>query len=185
MAELIQTKLSNRLLGAKYSNEYNGNNLTAEPITDFIGKIIIIVDKHNPLFEETKMKEITNLASNSIFMRALRDTDVKFTPDFDELIEFNKKNMTFSMPDLSASSSNIEAIVHKRYGCQCIAMNYQNYDEHLEFIDSFFENEGHAFVLKPEELRFIPILIDNPQPQDKNLSFAPRVVSKPYVDIII
>lgn len=185
MAEMIQTKLASRLLSAKYSNENNGNNLTAEPITDFMGKIIIIVDKKNPLFEDTKMKEITNLASNSIFMRALRDDDVKFAPDFEELVEFNKKNMTISMPNLSTSDANIEAAVHMRYGCQCIALNYQNYDQHLEFADSFFENEGHAFVLKPEELRFIPVLINNPASQDPKLSFGPRKVSKPYVDIKI
>lgn len=185
MAELIQTKLSSRLLGSKYNNENNGDNLGMEPIKNFIGKIIIIVDKQNPFFEETTMKEITNMASNSVFMRALRDDDVKFTPDFEELVDFNKKNMTISMPNLSTSDANVEAAVHMRYGCQCIAMNYQNYDEHLEFMDTFFENEGHAFVLKPEELRFIPVVINNPAKQNPNLSFGPRNVSKPYVDIKI
>lgn len=185
MAELIQTKLSSRLLGTNYANENNGNNLTAEPISSFIGKVIIIADKQNPLFENTKVKEITNIASNSVFMRALRDDDVKFTPNFEELIEFNKKNMTISMPNLSSSDDNVEAAVHMRYGCQCIAMNYQNYDEHLEFIDSFFESEGHAFVLKPDELRFIPVVIESPPKQDPNLSFGERVASKPYFNIKI
>jgi hypothetical protein len=185
LSEMIQTKLSSRLLGPKYANENNGNNLTMEPIASFIGKIIIMVDKQNPLFEKTKMREITNIASNSIFMRALRDDDVKFTPNFEELIEFNKKNMTLSMPNLSSSDDNIEAAIHMRYGCQFIAMNYQNYDEHLEFIDSFFENEGHAFVLKPAELRFVPVIIDNPPKQDPNLSFGERTASKPYFNIKI
>jgi hypothetical protein len=144
-----------------------------------------MVDKQNPLFEKTKMREITNIASNSIFMRALRDDDVKFTPNFEELIEFNKKNMTLSMPNLSSSDDNIEAAIHMRYGCQFIAMNYQNYDEHLEFIDSFFENEGHAFVLKPAELRFVPVTIDNTPKQDPNLSFGERTASKPYFNIKI
>ena len=31
------------------------------------------------------------MCSNSVFMRALRDYDVKYTPDFHELIDFNKK----------------------------------------------------------------------------------------------
>jgi len=185
MAELIQTKLSSRLLNAKYNNEFSGNNLGAEPITGFMGKIIIIVDKQNPLFEDTKMDEITNIASNAVFMRALREDDVKYTPDYEELVEFNKKNMTISMPNLSSSNANIEAVIHKRYGCQFIAMNYQNYDEHLEFIDSFFENEGHAFVLKPEELRFVPVYIDKPPDQDPKLSFGPRSVEKPYATINI
>lgn len=185
MAEMIQTKLSSRLLPPKYANEYNGMNLTMEPISSFMGKIIIVTDKQNPLFEDTKMKEITNIASNSLFMRALRDDDVKFTPDFEELIEFNKKNMTISMPNLSTNDYNVEAAVHMRYGCQCIAMNYQNYDEHLEFIDSFFENEGHAFVLKPEELRYIPVTIKNPSKQDPKLGYGPRTASKPYFKIEI
>lgn len=185
MAEIIQTKLSSRLLGAKYNNEFNGNDLGNEPLSDFQNKIIIIVDKENPLFEQTKMNEVTNIASNSMFMRALRNDDVIYTPDFNELIEFNKKHMTISMPNLTPSDENIPAATHIKYGCQFIAMNYQNYDEHMEFLETFFEDAGHAFVLKPEHLRFIPVTINKPAPQDPKLSYSPRDYEKPYVKYTI
>lgn len=185
MAEMIQTKLSSRLLGTKYNNEFNGKDLGDELLSDFQNKIIIIVDKENPLFEKTKMNEVTNIASNSMFMRALRNDSIVYAPDFNELIEFNKKHMTISMPNLTPSDENIPSSVHMKYGCQFIAMNYQNYDENLEFIETFFEDAGHAFVLKPEHLRFIPITIDKPEPQDPKLSYAPREYQKPYVKYTI
>jgi hypothetical protein len=58
-------------------------------------------------------------------MRSLRYYDVKFTPDMQELIEFNKKNMTIAMPDLSADADNPSASLAMKYGCQMIAMAFQ------------------------------------------------------------
>ena len=67
-------------------------------------------------------------------MRALRDYDVKYTPDFKELVNYNKKHMTLSMPDLSSSDKNVSAALHMKYGCQMVVMCYQNFDQNLEFL---------------------------------------------------
>jgi hypothetical protein len=50
----------------------------------------------------------------------------------------------------------------------------------MEYYDSFFDNNGTAFALKPENLRFIPLTIPDPTPQNPALSYAKRDVSSDY-----
>ena len=94
MAKILTETLEPRLLDESYSYENGGKNLGADKIANFSKKVIIAVDKSNPIFVDTPLDEYVNIASNSVFMRALNNYDVKFTPDFSELIDFNKKNMT-------------------------------------------------------------------------------------------
>ena len=101
MATDIYTTFSSRLLDKEYSYEYNGNNLGSLPLKNFTTKIIISIDRSNPLFENTPLKEYVNIASNSVFLRASRQYDIVNAPDSTELIEYNKKNMSMTMPDLS------------------------------------------------------------------------------------
>ena len=91
MADTIYSTIGPKLLGKDYSYEYNGQNLGSEPLTKFVNKIIISVDRGNPLYETTPLKEYVNIASNSVFLRGSREYDVKFTPDSNELIEYIKK----------------------------------------------------------------------------------------------
>jgi hypothetical protein len=193
MSDTLYQTLENRLLGSDYSYEFHGNNLGNIELSDLYsynnqgdkktlgqGKVIIIIDKSNGMFETTGLDEYVNIASNSVFMRALNNYDVKFTPDFSELIDFNKKNMTLSMPDLSVNDANVPASLHMKYGCQMVGMCYQNYDNNLEFYESFFAENGHAFVLKPENLRYVQVTIPAPTPQNPKLSYANRPVKSDY-----
>jgi hypothetical protein len=84
------------------------------------------------------------------------------------------------MPDLSVSDNNMSSALHMKYGCQCIGMNFQNADSNLIQYLEMFNREGYAFILKPEELRHIPIKVDAPKPQNKELSYANKVISEPY-----
>ena len=61
-----------------------------------------------------------------------------------------------------------------------LAMRYQTVDTNLEENDLFFDDEAHAFVLKPEKLRYIPETIPAPPDQDPNLSYATRSVSTDF-----
>ena len=134
MANTIYSTIESRLLGKEYSYEYTGHNLGAVPLKEFLGKVIISIDRANPLFEDTPMKEYVNIASNSIFLRASREYDIKFTPDSKELIEYNKKNMTLSLPDLSAYNSNPSPALNFSYGCQWVGMCFQNFDSNMEYL---------------------------------------------------
>ena len=180
MADTIYNTIESRLLDKIYGNEYYGHNLGAVPIKEFVGKIIISIDKSNPLFESTKLKEYVNIASNSVFLRASRYYDVKYTPDSGELIEFNKKYMTLCIPDLSAYDTNISAALAFKYGCQWVGMSFQNFDSNMEYYHLFFDEAGSAFVLKPEGLRFVPVTIPNPTPQKPENSYTTRDVSSDY-----
>jgi len=180
MADDIYNNIEDKLLSSIYSNEYSGHNLGAVPIKEFVGKIIICVDKSNPLFESTKLKEYVNMASNSVFLRASRYYDVKFTPDSGELIEYNKKQMTLCLPDLSPNDNNFSAAIAMKYGCQWIAMSFQNFDSNMEYYDLFFDNTGSAFVLKPEPLRFVPLTVPKPTPQAPENSYTTRKVATDY-----
>ena len=181
ISDSIRTNIDNyRILGPKFSYETNGRNLGRIPLLLLTGKVIILVDKTNPNYESTKLDEYVNMASNSVFMRALRDYNVTFNPDFQELTEFNRKNMTLTMPDLSPDSNNVNAAVHMSYGCQLVCMCVQNKDDNLNFYDNFFNEKGKAFVLKPEKLRFIQKLMQAPATQDPKLSYATREVKADY-----
>ena len=135
-----------------------------------MNKVIIIVDKSNPHFEDTPLKELVNICSNSVYMRALREYDVKNTPDFKELTDFNRNYLTMALPDVSANNTNPSPARAMSYGVQMTAMCYQNYDEQLDFYETFFRDAGHAFVLKPESLHAIPLNLTTPEEQTVNVN---------------
>jgi len=185
MANTLYNRLESRLLGKKYSYENNGKNLGTTPLKELMGKIILIIDKTNALFENTTLDEYVNIASNSVFMRCLRYHDVKYTTDMDELIEFNKKQMSICLPDLSINTINPSASLSMKYGCQMVGMSFQNFDTNMEFYDELFDNAGSAFVLKPENLRYIPVYIKLPPPPTDSTSFKTRPITSDFYSFTI
>ena len=185
MTAVLKDKFGQHLLGKEYSYENNGKSLAFEPISKFVNKTIIIVDKANPYFEGTKLEELVNIGSNSVFMRSLTESEVKYTPDFNELKRYNKKNMTIELPDVSVNDKNPSAALGMKYGVQMIGMCYQNYDSKLEFYEEFFATAGYAFVLKPEALRYVEVTIAAPVKQNPELSYAPRVTKSSYYDFTV
>ena len=186
MSKDIASTLERRILGPKYSYENHGKNLGGQPLSEFLGKVIIIADKTNPLFKDTPLDEYINLASNSIFMRGLRfSTGIKYTPDIQELVEYNKKNMTICLPDISSDDKNYSSPLAMKCGCQMVAMSLQNYDNNMEYYDDFFDSAGSAFVLKPQELRFVPVTIAPPKPPPEKYSYKQRDISADYYKFTI
>jgi hypothetical protein len=174
IAQDLNKYLARYLLDNNHSYENNGENLGATPLKDLMGKIIIIVDKSNPLFEDTKLDEFVNLSSNSIFMRMLRYHNAKYTPDMQDLINFNKQNMSIVLPDLNNSDDNQSSAVIMNYGCQFIGMSFQNFDKNMEYYSLYFDKKNSAFVLRPEQFRYKQQYIDKPDPPPKDHSFAQR-----------
>lgn len=186
MADILQSSFrSNMLLDSNFSYEYNGQNIGVVPVIDLMNKVIIIVDKVNPLFEGTDLDEYVNIASNSIFMRALPYHDVRYTPDMNELIEFNKKNMTICIPDLNEFPINPSPSLAMNYGCQFIAMAFQSNDSNMKFYTDIFNQSNSAFILKPINLRYIPTMISLPPPPDDALSYINRPVSDDFYSFSI
>lgn len=146
---------SNIMLGNDYSYENSGKNIGATPLLAFKGKIILIIDKSNNAFFENKdLMEYVNLTSNSVFMRVLRYSNIKNSPDIHELQEFNKKNMSIVLPDNEINPPNPSGVICREAGCQMVAMRYQYVDDFLEENKKFFDDVGYAFELKPRKMRY-------------------------------
>lgn len=169
------------LMSKDYDSEYYGKNFGNVELQKMIGKIVIIVDRSNTSFLECpEFYKFINMTSNSVFMRALHYYDIKYSPDLNELIEFNKQNMTIGMPDKGSNPENPSSVVMRETGCQLLGMRYQYIDVNVEENDIFFDENGYAFVLKPEHLRYIPVTIPLPPPQNPELSYATRTVQSEF-----
>jgi hypothetical protein len=186
MAQSITKHFKQRLLGPEFQNEGDGENLTAHPLSDYLGKVVIICDNKTNNFRENKdFEKLVNFTGNSVFMRELRYYDVKFSHTTNELTEHNKKNMSIVIPDLTADSNNISAGLANVYGCQFVCMNYQTLDTNLVYYLDLFNDAGSAFILKPKNLRYIPVIAPPPVTQNPENSYAPRVNEKPYYKFFI
>ena len=177
MADSIKSNLNNYLLPA-YNHEFGGKNICAEPIGNFAGKVVIIVES-NPLLYQPgaeRMYEITNLTNNA-FLRILKVFDVLNGPNITELTTFNKQYMTIVLPDYSMSAENYDPMPPSLAGCQCMALSFQLLrDGNLAVYNEWFEAGPmkSAFLLKPADLMFTPQTIPVPTPQNPELSFASR-----------
>lgn len=169
------------MLGEEYSFENHKRNFGDVELRLLMGKIVVIVERDDTAFMECKeFYEYVNMTSNSVFMRALHYYDIKYSPDIKELTLYNKQNMTIGMPDKGVNPENPSPIVLRETGCQLLAMRYQTVDSNLEANELFFYNNGYAFVLKPEPLRYIPVTIPLPPPQNPELSYATRTVQSDF-----
>ena len=189
----IFKQYENLLLSSTYSYNSNSTNtngtsnannaLLNAPISSLLGKIIIIIDKSyggNTFMDVSDFYELVNLTSNSLYMRALHYYDIKYSPDLHELIEFNRQGMTIGMPDKGSNPENPSATLMREAGFQMLAMRYQQVDANSEECEVFFNTAGYAFVLKPEELRYIPIVVEEPEEQKPELSYATRTIESDY-----
>ena len=174
MAKTISSVLGGHTLGKKYSYQFEGKNLGAQPLRDFQRKIVICVDYSNPVLRGSPLEEFVNICSGSVFMRGLPFESVKLSHDTPELTYFNKKNMSIVLPDKKAPIVNPSAALCHQYGCQMVAMAPQKDDSNLQQQNALFDNAGHAFILKPSHLRYIPVTIPVPPPPPPSQSYAPR-----------
>ena len=173
IADAIVQHLDSKLLSNDHSYENKGNNLGMMDFKSLLGKVIIMVDKiENNHIEGTKMDELVNMMGGSAFLRSLPYNDVVHTPDMDELIEYNRKNMTIAYPNLSYRSKNYNSSVVMQYGVQMGCMCAQTNDAFLQAYTTLFDQAGSAFLLKPENLRYVPVTVEVPPPIDPALSYG-------------
>lgn len=169
------------MLGPSYSYEAEGKNLGAVPLLSLQNKIILIIDRSNTAFLENQdLLEYVNLTSNSVFMREYNYYNVKNNPDINELTEFNRRGMTIVIPDAGINPTNPSGILCRANGCQMVAMRYQYVDNFLMENTMFFDRATYAFALKPDLLRYQPVTVPAPTPQNPNYSYATRTASTDY-----
>lgn len=185
IAEVISNRLQDYILGKKYSYENGGKNLGDVKLTDLQKRVVIMVDKSNPMYEGTDLDEYVNIASNAMFMQCMRYDDMRFTPDMNELIEYNKRKMTIVLPNQGVADKNYSSALAFKFGCQMMAMSIQNKDANMEFYNEFFNKEGSAFALKPEKLRHKKVTITMPNDPPPEYSYAHRNVSSDFYNFNI
>lgn len=169
------------MLGMNYSFESEGKNLGNVPLLQLQNKVILIMDRSNIAFlENDDLLEFVNITSNSIYMREYDFYNVKNNPDINELTEFNRRGMTIVLPDTGASPSNPSGMTCRASGCQMVAMRYQLVDNYLMENALFFDRAGYAFALKPADLRYEPVTVPAPTPQNPDYSYATRTATTDY-----
>jgi len=184
-AKLLE-KYNSILLGKDYGFEYNGKNLGNVEIKQLMGKVVIIVDREDTSFLECEeFYEFVNMTSKSPLMRSLHYYDIINPPSMDELFNFNKKYMTIGMPDKGANPENPSSIKMREMGIQLLGMRYSKIDTNIQENDIFFNDNGYAFVLKPDRLRYTPVTIPLPPPQNPDLAFAPRTIESDFYKFTI
>jgi hypothetical protein len=170
-----------KMLGPDYSYENTGKNIGLVPLLELKNKIILIVDRTNTTYlESIKLLEFINLTSNSVFMRKYHYYDILNNPDVMELTDYNRSNMSIVIPDKGISPANPSGPLCRNYGCQMVAMRYQYVDDYLMENAAFFDEAGTAFALKPPELRYRPVIIPEPRPQNPEYNYATRNIRTPY-----
>jgi Na+-transporting methylmalonyl-CoA/oxaloacetate decarboxylase gamma subunit len=180
LAKIIsQSKtMARNLLGPKYGREYQTKDLGNENLLDFKGKIILMVDGTNPIYRNTKLFELINMSSNSLFLSKYTYFGVKNVADPQTFKDSNKKNMCLVIPDKGGRPINDGHNGPYTWGCQIAAMCFQEEvrDEKLKAYEDKFASVGYAFILKPEDLRYVPITIAPPAPPNPKSSMESRPV---------
>ena len=178
---LLLENYNSILLGKEYDSEYNGHNFGDVELKILMGKVVIIVERSNSsILECPEFYRFINMTSKSVFMRSYHYDEIEYTPSKEELVSYNKQNMTIGMPHKGSNPKNPSAIVMRELGCQLLAMRYSELDSNIEENDMFFNNNGYAFVLKPQGLRYNPITIPLPPPQNPELAFAERTIQSDF-----
>jgi len=180
IAEIFKSN-TDIMLGPSHSYESEGKNLGNTPLLSLQNKVILIIDRTNTAFLENQdLLEYVNLTSNSIFMREYDFYNVKNNPDINELTDFNRRGMTIVLPDSGSSPANPNGMICRASGCQMVAIRYQLVDNYLMENALFFDRAGYAFALKPIELRYQPVTVPAPTPQNPAYSYATRTASSDF-----
>ena len=168
--------VARNLLGPKYGREYQSKDLGNENLSDFKGKIILMVDGTNSVYRKTKLFELINMSSNTMFLSKYTYFGVKNVGDPQAFKDANKKNMCLVLPDKGGRPINDGHNGPFTWGCQIAAMCFQEEarDEKLKAYEDKFASVGYAFILKPEDLRYVPITIAPPAPPNPKASMEAR-----------
>ena len=181
MTNSVIKNFNSRLLPTKYGREGRDGlgNIVQKPLLEFKNKVIIIAQNDSNNFRDTPFEDLVNMSTGTPFLNSVRNYEVQYTHDPNGFKEFNKKNMTLTMPDLSALNNNVPAALHQQYGCQFVCMNYPNQDTNMLYYLKLFNDNTTAFILKPANLRYKVTKIPDPKPQNPKVSYAKKTISLP------
>uniref|UniRef100_A0A6C0EP96 PI-PLC Y-box domain-containing protein n=1 Tax=viral metagenome TaxID=1070528 RepID=A0A6C0EP96_9ZZZZ len=172
-AEILKTTCRSHMLDSSYS--YSRKNLAVEPICNLQSKLIVV---SGGAIKGTLMEELINMSWSTSHLRRMTYTQASQPHDHDELIDYNRNNITMVVPDIGEDLVNNNPQILFTFGCQWIMMNYGSIDSMMElYIGEFQEN---SIVLKPAALRPLkPKKYKKPTMPDPAVSFQPMKHSSP------
>ena len=152
-----------------------------EPVCNLQNKLIIVSGKE---VQGTMMDEMVNLSWATANLRRLTYTQAAQTYDSEELIDYNRDNITMVVPDIGEDLRNNNAEILFTYGCQWNMMSYGSTDSMMEFYIGHFQE--NSMVLKPEALRGKkPPQLKTPTMPDPVVSFQPMQQITPIYNITV
>ena len=177
MAKSFEQLPATMVLGSQYSFENGGHNLGNALMTNLSKKIIIIVDRSNATYLESKsFCEYVNGASGTNFIRLLRYSDIKNSSDMTELTEFNRTGLTIVIPDYGTNPANPNSNQTRNAGVQMTAMRLK--PSVSNDADDFYDQRVAGIVIKPAKLRPVVVQVAVAAP-DPTVSYEPKTVSGP------
>jgi hypothetical protein len=172
-AEILKTTCRGNMLDSTYS--YQRKNLAVEPVCSLQNKLIVV---SGGAIKGTLMEELVNMSWSTSHLRRMTYIQASQPHDHDELIDYNRNNITMVVPDIGEDLVNNNPQILFTFGCQWIMMNYGSIDSMMElYIGEFQEN---SLVLKPAALRpLTPKKYKKPTLPDPSVSFQPMKHTSP------
>lgn len=171
IATILKNNLASKMLDPRYS--YSREDIGSIKLSNFMNKVIIIIDE-NPgsdnnntreIYKRTPLYEYVNM---TITMNVSKYTFQKIKEaNNSNITESAKKSIKYIVPERAARSENVEAATLSfNAGCQMVCMAFQSYDANMIAYLKKFQTSRSAFSLKPETLRYVPIILKEPNPID-------------------
>lgn len=169
IATIIKDKLGSKLLDPRFSYSFNGEDLGKIKLTNFMGKVVIMIDETpgsdkvntREIYKRTPLYEYVNMTFTAGYNKhtfAFINDNIK-----QDSKESAKKTIKYIVPERATRSENLypSTTAHNE-GCQMVAMAFQSQDANVKAYTKVFNDVGSAFVLKPLELRYVPIVLKEP-----------------------
>jgi len=174
-AEILKSTLQRYMLGPEYS--FHRKNLAQEPVCNVAGKLIIVSGGN---IKGSTFEELVNLSWSTSSLRRLTYMQASQPYDHEELVNSNRQHICMVVPDAEPDLKNNNPTILFGYGCQWNLMNYGSLDDMMEqYIGEFQQG---SVILKPESLRFKPVVSKTPVLPDPSVSFQPMAHSSPIYD---
>lgn len=180
-ADIMKSTVRKFMLGNEYSHV--GKPIEKSDICkELLNKLIIVSGKK---VEGTDFGELTNIYYDGPTMRRLTYKQAIQTYDKNELIDFNRNNITMVIPDGSVSLENKNTdMLYNVLGCQWVLVNYGSTDKNMSaHLSNFLD-----FSVKPKSDELLPKKPPSfvaPPPPDPALSAQPRRAKTALYDITI
>ena len=169
IATIIKDKLGSKLLDPRFSYSFNGEDLGKIKLINFMGKVVIMIDETpgsdkvntREIYKRTPLYEYVNMTFTAGYNKhtfTFINNNIK-----QDSKEPAKKTIKFIVPERATRSENLfpSTNAHNE-GCQMVAMAFQSQDANVKAYITNFNDAGSAFILKPPELRYVPIVLKEP-----------------------